>query len=884
MRWKQSISLRLRSLFHKKAVEQELDQELRFHVERQVAENVAAGMPPEEARRRATREFGGVEQTKEQCRDERRVSLIETMLQDIRYGARTLRKSPGFTFFAVVVLALGIAASTAIFSIADAVLVRPLPYRDANQLVMVWEDATAYGFPHDTPAPGNFSDWKKRNEVFEDMAATSFGGAFNLTNEGNPEEIHGRRVTANLFSVLGTRPALGRDFRPEDDAPGTARVAILSHRLWLQRFGGDPQSIGKELRLNYENYTVIGVMPRGFQFPDREAELWVPAQFTKEQLANHGNHFLNVVARVKPGIPLKTANANLATIAKQLEKEHPDENAKVGSYAVPLREEVSGDIRPAILVLLGAVCFVLLIACANVANLLLARASGRRREMAMRLTLGASRGRVIRQMLTESLLLASAGGAAGLVLAFWGTPSLAGLIPAGIAPLSETEVHGRVLLFTLAISIATGTLFGVIPALRVSGLDLSSSLRQGGGRDGVGSGGGRVRDALVVCEVALAIVLLSGAALMIRSLENLYHLDPGFRADHVLVMRTPLPRQKYEELARGTAFYDQALERVGHVPGVVAAGYTTWVPLTNSGGATGILIENQPTPAPGQRPIPNVRIVSREYTRALRMKLIKGRLFDERDGAGTTAVALINETMARACWHGEDPIGRRFTRGDPPEKPEWITVAGIVGDVHQAGLDIPARPEMYLPYQQQDFGFEPEYLAVWTSGDPMLLAESIRKEVWAVDKEQPVADVMPLENLVDDNLAARRIQASLLGGIAGMALLLSALGIYAVLSFVVTQRTQEIGVRVALGAEPGDVLHLVFSYGLKLFLIGAALGLAAALALSGMMTHLLFGVRAYDPVSFAGVTILLAGVTVLACYIPARRAMRVDPMVSLRYE
>jgi putative ABC transport system permease protein len=884
MRWLKSTSHRFRSLFRKNAVERELDQELRFHLERQITENIAAGMTPQEARRKATREFGGVELMKEQCRDERRVNLIETLLLDIQYGARTLRKNPGFTFFAVVVLALGIAANTAIFSIADTVLLRPLPYRDAGRLVMVWEDSADYGFPHDTPAPGNFSDWKARNEVFEDMAATSFGGSFNLTGNGNPQEILGLGVTASLFSVLGARPALGRDFRLEDDVPGTARVAILSHGLWLQRFGGDPQIVGKEMHLNYEKYTVIGVMPRGFQFPDREAQLWVPAQFTKKQLANHGNHFLNVVARLKPGILLKTANANLATIAKQLEKEHPDENAKVGAYAVSLREEFAGNVRPAILVLVGAVGFVLLIACANVANLLLARASGRRREMAMRLTLGASRGRVIRQVLTESLLLASLGGTAGLVLAFWGTPFLASLIPAGIAPLSGSEVNVRVLFFTLAISIATGALFGAIPAMRVSGVDLSSSLRQGGGRDGVGSGGKRLRDVLVVCEVALAIVLLSGATLMIRSLENLYRLDPGFRGDHVLVMRTPLPRQKYEEFARRTAFYGQVLERVARIPGVAAAGYTTWVPLTNTGGATGILVENQPVPPPGQRLIPNVRIVSKDYTRALTMKLIRGRLFDEHDGTGTQAVALINETIAREYWHGADPIGRRFTRGDPPEKPQWITVVGIVGDVHQAGLDMPARPEMYLPYQQQDFGFEPEYLAVRTSGDPMLLAEAVRKEVWAVDKEQPVADVMPLENLVDDNLAPRRIQASLLGGFAGMALLLAALGIYAVLSFAVTQRTQEIGVRVALGAEPGDVLRMVFSHGLKLFLIGAALGLAAALGLSRTLTHLLYGVSAYDPVSFASVTILLAGVTVLACYIPSRRAMRVDPIVALRYE
>ena len=885
MRFLKIVSHRIRSLFGKSAVEQELDRELQFHLERQTAENIAAGMTPKEARSAAIREFGGVEQVKEGCRDERRVNFFEAVIQDVRYGLRTLRKNPGFTFFAVAVLALGIAACTAIFSIADAVLVRPLPYGNAERLVMVWEDAATYGFPHDTPSLGDFSDWKARNEVFEDMAALSYSGSFNLTGSGNPEELRGKIVTANLFSVLGAKPILGRDFRPDDDVPGAARVVILSHELWTRRFAADPQVIGKEIWLNYERCAIAGIMQQSFQFPGREAELWIPARFTKEQSANHGNHFLNVVARLKPGISLKTANANLETIAKQIEKEHPDENAKIGAYAIPLREEISGDSRPAILVLVGAVCFVLLIACANVANLLLARAAGRRREIGMRLTLGASRGRVIRQMLTESLLLASLGGGTGLVLAFWGIPLLTSLIPAGIAPLSGSEVNVRALVFTFALSIVTGTMFGVFPALRVSGVNLSSSLKQGVGRDGVASGGRRLRDVLVVCEVTLAIVLLSGAALMIRSLQNLYHLDPGFRADHVLVMRTPLPRQKYEKFAVRKAFFDQVLERVGHLPGVASAGYTTWVPLTNSGGATGITIENQGVPEPGQRPIPNVRVVSRDYIRTLRMKLIRGRVFDERDDTATQAVVLINETMAKQFWHGADPVGTRFSCCvDPPEKPAWITIVGIVGDVHQAGLDVPARPEMYLPYQQSDFGYEPEYLAVRTAGDPMLLAEAVQREVWAVDKEQPVADVMPLENFVDENLAARRVQASLLGSFAGMALLLAALGIYAVLSFVVTQRTQEIGVRVALGAKPGDVMRTVLSQGMKLYAIGAVLGLAAALALARTLQHSLYGVSASDPVSFGGVVILLAGVTALACYVPARRAMRVDPMVALRYE
>ena len=552
--------------------------------------------------------------------------------------------------------------------------------------------------------------------------------------------------------------------------------------------------------------------------------------------------------------------------------------SKVGAFATPLREHLAGDVRPAILMLFGAVCFVLLIACANIANLLLARASSKRRELAMRLALGAGRLRIIGQMLTESLLLALIAGFIGIALSVWGTQFLASLVPAGIAPIARSSLDGRAFLFTAVLTILTGIFFGVIPSLRVSSLDLATSLKHGGGRSGVGSSGQRLRNVLVISEVGLAIVLLAGATLMIRSFENLIHLDPGFRADHVLVLRTPL--RNYNSQSQRNAFYDQVLQKVQHLPSVFVAGYTTWVPLTNEGGATGITIEGHPEPAPGQKPVPNVRIVSRDYMAALRMKLVQGRLFDERDGSDAPRVAMINQTMARTWWPGEDPEGKRFKR---MEKGSWVTIVGIVGDVHQAGLAVPARAEMYLPYQQQEF-FPPDYLAVRTSGDPLLLAESVRQQIWSVDKQQPVSDVMPLEQLVGESLAPRRMQASLLGGFAGLALLLASIGIYAVLSFIVTQRTQEIGVRVALGAHSRDVLRMVFSHGLKLFAIGAALGLVGALALSRTMSHLLYGISASDPLSFLAVTFLLALVTLLACYLPARRAMRIDPLVALRYE
>ena len=862
--------------------DEERARELDTYLQIETDENIARGMAPQEARHAARRKLGNPTSIREEIYRMNSIGLLENVWQDLKYAGRVLRKSPGFTVFAVTILALGIAANTAIFSIADAVLLRPLPYRDARQLVMVWEDASSYGFPEDTPAPGNFSDWKTRNHIFEDTAAL-FYDTLDLTGDGNPEQLKGISASANLLSVLGVSPMLGRDFRLDDNLPGAPRVVILSHGLWLRRFGLDSAVVGKQIRLDDKNFTVIGVMPQGFLFPDRATEIWVPWQMTRENLEDHGSHFLTVIARLKRGVSLKTANAELATIAKQLEREHPDSNAKVGAFAVPLREHLAGDIRPAILVLLGAVCFVLLIACANIANLLLARASGKRREMAMRLTLGASRPRIIAQVLTESLLLAIFAGLTGLLLSQWGVRFLSSLVPTGLAPLGASAVDRRVFLFTLAISVATGIVFGVIPAMRISSLDLATSLKNDGGRGAVGSGGGRLRDALVVSEVTLAIVLLAGAALMIRSFENLVHLDPGFRADHVLTVRTPMQMQKYDTQARRAAFYDQVLNKVEGLPGVIAAGYTTWIPLTNVGGATGITIEGRPEPAPGQTLIPNARVISRNYTNALRMKLIEGRLIDEHDGATTPPVALINETMARNFWPGEDAVGRRFKKGAFREDAPWITIVGIVGDVHQAGLAIPARAEMYLPYQQQKF-FAPDYLVIRTSGEPLALAETVRQQVWSIDKQQAVADVMPLEQVVQEHLAPRRMQATLLGGFAGLALLLASLGIYAVLSFAVTQRTQEIGVRVALGAHSRDVLRMVFSHGLKLFAIGAGLGLAAALALSRTLGHLLYGVSANDPLSFVGVTLVLGAVTLLACYIPARRAMHVDPLVALRYE
>jgi len=705
----------------------------------------------------------------------------------------------------------------------------------------------------------------------------------NLTGGSTPEEVLGRGVSWNLFRVLGVSPLLGRDFVAEDDQTGAGHAAILSHALWQQSFGGDGNIVGRRIQLDRENYDVIGVMPRGFTFPDRESAIWVPNAFTENERTNHGNHFLEVVGRLKPGVALAQANAELAGIARNLAEKYPQTNTNYGAFAVPLRQDRVGSLRLAVFVLLGAVGFVLLIACANVANLLLARATSRQREFAVRTALGAGRGRLVRQLLTECVLLALFAGALGLLLSNFGAAFLARLVPNGIPPAIGAGIDVRVFAFTLAVSMATAILFGIVPALRASSVNLSDSLKEAGGRYGAGAHGKHTRDMLVVVEVALAVVLLTGAGLMIESFEKLRRGDPGFRTEHVLVMHVPLSETKYPDLAKRTAFFDQALDRLAHLPGVDSAGFTTWVPLTNRGGSSGLTIEGRPDPGPGNVLDANTRVVSKDYFRAMGVTLKTGRLFDGTERADTLPVVIINETMARQLWPGENPIGRRFKNGTFSSTAPWTTVIGIVGDMHQMGLDVPAKAERYYPYAQFEH-FQPRYLVVRTTAAPTQMAAAIRDQIWAVDKDQPVADVMPMQAIVDEELSPREIQATLLGSFAAIALILASLGIYAVLSYAVAQRTREIGVRMALGAQPRDVLRLVIGRGLGLTLLGIGAGLAGAFALTRVLQNLLYGVSATDPMTFTAVAALLAGVALLACYIPARRAMRVDPMVALRYE
>ena len=810
---------------------------------------------------------------------------METLLKDIRYGVRGLLKRPGFTVIALVTLALGIGANTAIFSVVNAVLLRPLQFRDPEQLVVVWEEASFAGFPTNTPAPANYVDWKNQNQSFADMAAAA-ETSFNLTGDGEPERIQANSVNANFFQLFGVQPLLGRGFLPEEDRPGGSKVAVLSYSLWQSRYGGERGVINREILLNGEKHTVVGVMPAGFHFLENDVRLWVPLALDQEELANRGGHYLQVVARLKPGVVLSQAQADMNAVMRRIATDNPGEtfDGKLGAVVMPLRDQLVGNSRGSLTVLLVAVAFVLLIACANVAGLLLARAVARRREIALRMALGADRVRVIRQLLTESLLLATVAGVLGSVLAYASFTFLQGLIPEQMALSASLNLDVRILVFTLAISILTGIVFGLVPALQAAKFDLNDALKQSSTR---ATASGKLRSTLIVFEVALSIVLLVGAGLLIQTLFQLFRQYSILEPEKVLTMRTILPREKYKEPQVRDNFYQQVLQRVAHLPGVASAGYSTSVPLSWKGGTSGFYPEGIKAPIPGMAYDANHRQVSADYLKTMNIPLRQGRYFDARDNAQSMPVAIINETMARQYWPGENALGRRFKIGDPedPEVP-WTQIVGIVADVRQMGIDEPVKAEMYLPYQQinHNIWFIPRDLAIRTTGDTSNLVGAVRQIIREVDPDQPISNVATMQELLGTEAAQRRMGMIMLVGFALLALLLASLGIYGVLAYFVTQHTNEIGVRQALGATPRDILFLVLKKGMGLTLIGAAIGLVSAFALTRLMSSLLFGVKASDPLTFVAVPLLLAFVALLACYIPARRATKVDPLVALRYE
>ena len=817
---------------------------------------------------------------------------METLLKDIRYGIRGLVKRPGFTVIALITLALGIGANTAIFSVINAVLLRPLQFKDPEQLAIIWEDAAFAGFPQNTPAPANYFDWKNQNQSFADMAACA-EASFNITGDGEPERVMAFSVTSNFFPLFGVQPLIGRGFLPEEDRPGSNRVVVLSHSLWQSRYGGDPQILNREILLNGEKHTIVGVMPASFQFLEREVRMWVPIAFTSEDITNRGGHYLKVIARLKPGVTVTQAQADMNAVMARIVKDYPNEtfDGKLGAIVMPLREQLVGETRSSLVVLLVAVAFVLLIACANVAGLLLARAVSRRREIALRVALGASRLRVVRQLLTESLLLAAVAGVLGSLLAYWSFAFLQGLVPPEMALLTSLNLDTRILAFTLLISIVTGIIFGLVPALQSANIDLNDALKQTSTR---ATSTGRLRNALIVSEVALSLVLLVGAGLLIQTLFQLFRQYSMLEPEKVLTLRTVLPREswgdregKYSSPQQRNNFYEQVLQRVDHMPGVVSAGYSTSVPLLWKGGTSGFYPEGVKDPIPGMAYDANHRQVTPDYLKTMNIPLRQGRYFTKGDNEHALPVAIINETMARQYWPGQNALGRRFKIGDPddPERP-WTTIVGIVADVRQMGIDEPVKAEMYLPNRQITHNpwFIPRDLAIRTNGDPMQLVGAVRQAIREVDPDQPVSNVATMAEVLGDEAAQRRMGMIMLVAFASLALVLASIGIYGVLAYFVTQHTNEIGVRLALGATPRNILFLVLKKGMGLTLIGVAIGVAASFAFTRWMSSMLFGVKASDPLTFVAVPLLLGLVALLACAIPARRATKVDPMVALRYE
>ncbi len=812
-----------------------------------------------------------------------RGNFLGDLSQDIRYGLRMMIKNPGFTTIALLALGLGIGANTAIFSVVNSILLRPLPFNKPAQLVVIWENAAHLGFPKNTPSPANFLDWQKQNTIFQGMAAFA-QRSFNLTGAGEPERLDGRRVSANLFDVLGVKPLVGRTFSPDDDKPGT-KVALLNESLWRRRFGGDPTVIGRGLALNGESYTVVGVLPANVQLPAYgkwRDQVWVPMAFSPEEAANRGDHFLEVIGRMKPGIALAQARAEMDTIATRLAQEYPKYNLRIGAVVNPLHEEVVGNMKPALLILLGAVIFVLLIACANVANLLLARAAARQKEIALRLALGANRARLTKQLLVESVMLSVCGGGVGLAFAYAGLQVLTRFVPADLAHADTIPIDARVLIFTLIMALLAGLIFGLAPASQAARFDLNDTLKEGA-RDSSGARGKRLRSALVIAEVAVSFLLLIGAGLLINSFMHLRNLDPGFRADHLLALNVDLSEAKYPDNASRSAFFDEVVRRVQTLPGVQSVAVAGNLPFTYNGDSMGIAVEGLPDPPSDQWPDVIYRAVGPGYFGTMGIGLVHGRDFNDQDNLDATPAVVISEKTAQHYWPNVDPIGKRLKAGASASENPWRTVIGVVKDVRQNDFIAEPKMQMYLSYRQLK-SLAPNALVVRTTVTPLSLATSVRNAIWAVNKDQTVANIDSMEHIVAGAVARQRFSMVLLGVFASLALVLAAVGIYGVMSYSVAQRTREIGIRMALGAQRRDVLRMTVGQGLKLVGIGVGLGLLAAVILTRVMSSLLFGISATDPLTFLSISCVLIGVAMLASLIPALRATRIDPMLALRYE
>lgn len=817
---------------------------------------------------------------------------MNTLWQDIRYASRMLWKNPGFTFVAVLALALGIGANTAIFSVVNGVLLRPLPYEDSQQLVAIYganAGAAAERMPLSFP---DFTDYKNQARTLEHLAAYASSGTSLMSGGDEPERIMGASVSAELFPMLGAKPEFGRVFTTEEDQPGSAPVIVLSHGLWQRRFNSDQGIIGREIALGSRSATVLGVMPADFKFPieqDRH-DFWMPytpdiAGDGSTYLTGRDTRFLTAIARLKPNVTLEQAQAEMSTVAGRLEAQYPASNTGRGVRLVSLHEDIVGDVKPALLLLLGAVGLVLLIACANVANLLLARSSARVKEMAIRTALGASRARVIRQLLTESLLLSCAGGILGLLLAMWGVDLIVAASPADLPRLTEIGLDAGVLAFAFGVSILTGLVFGLAPALAASKLSLNESLKEGGRSSMQGARGNRVRSVLVVSEVALSLVLLIGAGLLVKSFYRLLQTDLGYDTARILALNVPLSKAKYPDADSRARFFQEALERIKALPGVEAVGATNLLPLGGRDTFNTFNIEGRPRALPGAELAARSQVISPDYFRAMSTDVRNGRAFTERDAKNAPPVIVVNESFARQHFAaGEDPLGKRIlTDADELEKLPPREIVGIVRDVRQAGFDAKVAPAFYIPYLQSPVR-EMDIVVRSTLPDASTLTPAVRGAIKEVNSNQIIWEARTMRDLLARSVAPRQFNMLLLAIFAIIALTLAAIGIYGVMSYTVTQRTHEIGVRLALGAQHADVFKLVVGRGMTLALIGIGLGLLTALIMTRLMTGLLYGVSANDPAVFVGIAALLAVVAFLACYIPARRAMKVDPLIALRYE
>ena len=812
---------------------------------------------------------------------------MSTLLQDLKFGLRMLAKNPGFTAVAVLTLALGIGANTAIFSVVNAVLLGPLPYRDAGRLVIVWEQNLPRGWTTNIVSTANFHDWRQQNTVFSDMAAVD-ATSFNLTGAGEPQEIDGERVTANLFALVGVPPMRGRGFVPADDEPSSPPVAIISYGLWQRYYGGDPKVIGRQISLDGHSHTVVGIMPPDFTdayttFSDVHGQVWVPGLDMRPR--GRTEHAYLALARLKPGVALKQAQVEMDTIARRIENQYP-ENKGWSVAVVGMHDQIVGLARPVLLVLVAAVAFVLLIACVNLANLLLARAASRAREIAVRSALGASSSRMLRQLLTESVLLALCGGGLGVLIADGGTKALVALSPSAlllVAPgLDAAALNSGVLGFALLLTISTGFLFGLVPAWGMSRPDLTDSLK-GSGRGSTESGRGhRLRGFLVTAEFALAFVLVIGAGLMIRTLVRITHFSLGFNPHNVLTLRIPLRGPQYREQSNQAKFFEQLLGRVEALPGVVGSSVASGLPIENQAGM-GFVIEENPNPRPEDMPDANYLVVAPNYFRTMGIPLRQGRAFSEADMQDSQRVVIVNEELVRRYWPGQDPLGKRLITGTDSKLP-WVSVVGVAANVRTEGPDAGFKPELYIPYTQYPWLLDPRLLVVRTAGEPLAMAQAIRREVTALDAAVPIADVRPLDQIAGEPAAPRQFLMTLLSVFAALALVLAGVGIYGVMAYSVAQRTHEFGIRMALGAQRADVLRSVLAQGLLRAGIGLAIGGVAALALAHFLSSLLFEVQPTDPTTFTAVALGLFGLALLACYIPARRATKVDPMVALRYE